>query len=98
MPSSKSSTAVALAGYVVSVIAVFCVALSLSPFRTGLRVVIPATILLMVVLLVAIRWGTGAALFCSVLAVIYLHIYFVPLNPDNLTNNDNLAALFAFAA
>jgi K+-sensing histidine kinase KdpD len=80
------------------VIGVAFVALSLSPFAHGLRVVIPATILLMVVLLVAIRWGTGAALFCSVLAVIYLHIYFVPLDLNELTDNDNLAALLAFAA
>jgi K+-sensing histidine kinase KdpD len=86
-----------LTGYLASLLGVAAIAASLSPFHAGLRVVIPATILLMLVLLVAIRWGTGPALFCSVLAVIYLNAAFVPLDLDELTDNGNLAALFAFA-
>ncbi len=94
----KNSLTASISGYVASLIGVTLIALLLAPFHTGLRVVIPATILLMIVLLVAVRWGTGPALFCSTLAVIYLQTEFVPIDWDELTDNGNLAALFAFAA
>jgi K+-sensing histidine kinase KdpD len=77
------------------------VALGLWPFYEGLRSVTAATALLVVVLLVAIRWGTGPALISSFLSAIYLNFYFVPPTfklEFQLADGDDLVSLVAFLA
>ncbi len=54
------------------------IALLLSPFYRDVRGITAATALLIVVLLVAIRWGMGPALVSSLLGAVYLNFFFVP--------------------
>jgi two-component system sensor histidine kinase KdpD len=87
------------AGYAASVVSVLLIALMLAPVYSKLRAVTAATALLMAVLLVAIRWGTGPALVSSILGAIYLNFYIVPPTRKfsfHLAAGDDLVALVAF--
>jgi two-component system sensor histidine kinase KdpD len=65
-------------GYTASVAGVALVALLLWPLYQHVRGVTAAAALLMLVLLVAIKWGVGPALLSSVLSSVVINYYFVP--------------------
>jgi K+-sensing histidine kinase KdpD len=65
-------------GYLAGVTGVVAVALILWPFYPDVRVLTAANSLLIVVLLVAVVWGTAPALVASVLGALYLNFFYVP--------------------
>jgi K+-sensing histidine kinase KdpD len=65
-------------GYFAGVLGVLAVALVLWPFYPDVRVLTAANSLLIVVLLVAVVWGTAPALLSSVLGALYLNYFYVP--------------------
>jgi K+-sensing histidine kinase KdpD len=88
-----------IAGYLVSVGGVVLVALLLWPIYHHVRGVTAATALLLVVLLVALKWGTGPALVSSFLGTLYLNYFYVPqlLKLDfRLGQGEDLVGLVAF--
>jgi K+-sensing histidine kinase KdpD len=88
-----------LAGYIASVVGVLVVAVVLWPVYSRLRAVTAATALLLVVLLVAIKWGTRPALVSSLLGAIYLNFYFIPPTKQfalQLADGEDLVGLVAF--
>jgi two-component system sensor histidine kinase KdpD len=88
-------------GYLAAVLGVLFVALAFWPINEEVRGITAATGLLLVVLLVAIRWGTGPALVSSVLSAIYLNFFFVPPTRSftfQLADGDDLVSLVAFLA
>lgn len=88
-------------GYLAAALGVFFVALAFWPIYEDIRGITAATGLLVVVLLVATRWGTGPALLSSVLSATYLNFYFVPPTRTftfQLADGDDLVSLVAFLA
>ena len=88
-----------LVRYLISIGGIPAVALLLWPFYPAVRGVTAATALLLVVLLVAMRWGTGPALVSSVLGVLYLNFFYVPPLMKlqfQLAQGEDLVRLIAF--
>lgn len=88
-----------LVGYLASVGGVLAIALLLSPFYRDVRGITAATALLIVVLLVAIKWGMGPALVSSLLGAVYLNFFFVPPTLTlqfRIAEGDDLVSLVAF--
>src|SRR5690348_16074820 len=86
-------------GYAVSIFGVVLVALILWPFYPQVRGITAATALLVVVLLVATKWGIGPALVSSLLGATYLNFRYVPPTLKfefQLADGDDLVALVAF--
>ncbi len=86
-------------GYLVAFSGVIVVALILWPLYPGLRGVTAAAAQLIVVLLVALRWGTGPALLASVLGAVYLNFFYVPPTMKfqlQLADGDDLVALIVY--
>jgi two-component system sensor histidine kinase KdpD len=88
-------------GYLVSVGGVLAVGLALWPLHVHFRVLTAATVELIVVLLVAMKWGTGPALVSSVLSAVCINFYYVPpilrLQFQSVTDDD-FVALMAYLA
>lgn len=75
------------------------VTLALWPFHSETRPLTAAACLSMVLMGVALYWGTGPALFGSIISALYINFYYVP--PTNslsfhLAQDDDLVALIAF--
>ncbi|MGA7920428.1 MAG: DUF4118 domain-containing protein [Candidatus Acidiferrales bacterium] len=88
-----------LVRYLISIGGIPAVALLLWPFYPAVRCITAATALLLVVLLVAMRWGTGPALVSSVLGVLYLNFFYVPPLMKlqfQLAQGEDLVRLIAF--
>ena len=64
--------------YLASVASVSAVALAFWPVYDKIQDATAVSTLLMVVLLVATRWGTGPAITASVLSTVYLNFLFIP--------------------
>lgn len=67
-----------LVRYFASVASVSLIALAFWPVYDKIQDATAASALLMVVLLVATKWGTGPAITASVLSTVYLNFFFVP--------------------
>jgi two-component system sensor histidine kinase KdpD len=86
-------------GYAAGVSGVLAVALLPWAFYPELRGVTASAVLLMVVLLVAITWGMGPALFSSVLGAAYLNFFYVPPRLHfnlRLATGDEFVAIVTF--
>jgi K+-sensing histidine kinase KdpD len=84
-------------GYLASVASVILVALIFWPVYDKIQGATAASALLMVVLLVATRWGTGPAVTASLLSTIYLNFFFVPPTFKlQLAGGDDFVALVTF--
>jgi K+-sensing histidine kinase KdpD len=86
-------------GYFASIAGVLAVALLLWPFYPDVRGVTAAAAQLIVVLLIALRWGTGPALLASCLSAVYLNFYYVPPTMKfeiRLAAGDDLVALLVY--
>jgi K+-sensing histidine kinase KdpD len=89
----------ALTRYLGTVACLGMVALLLWPFHDDARPLTAAACLLVVLMAIAINWGTGPALLGSLVSVLYINFYYVP--PTNrfsfhLAQDDDLVALMAF--
>jgi two-component system sensor histidine kinase KdpD len=87
------------AGYIASAVSVLVVALLLWPTHGRVNEVTVADALLIIVLLVAVKWGTGPAVTSSVLSCLCLNFYFVPpikqiTLPIGLSNDFIALAMF----
>jgi K+-sensing histidine kinase KdpD len=88
-----------IAGYAASIAGVLIVAFLFWPFYRDVRGITAATALLIVVLLVAIRWGMGPALVSSLLGTAYLNFFFVPPTLTlqfRMAEGDDLVSMVAF--
>ncbi len=86
-------------GYFASVFGVLGVALLLWPFYPDVRGVTAAAAQLIIVLLVALTWGTGPALVASFLSAVYLNFYYVPPTMKfqiRMAAGDDLVALLVY--
>jgi K+-sensing histidine kinase KdpD len=75
------------------------VALALWPFRPDTRPLTAAACLSMVLMGIAINWGTGPALLGSIASALYINFYYVPPIDRfsfRLAQDDDLIALIAF--
>src|SRR4051812_724910 len=75
------------------------VALALWPFHPDVRPLTAAACLSMVLMGVAIHWGTGPALLGSLASAMYINFYYVPPLDRftfHLAQDDDLVALIAF--
>ena len=88
-------------GYLASVIGVLTVGLILWPFYPNVGVLTAANSLLIVVLLVALQWGTTPALLTSVLGALYLNYFYVPPFSKfdfHIDGSEDIIGLIAFMA
>ena len=89
------------AGYAAGILGVLFVAAAFWPIYEEVRGITAATGLLVIVLLIAVKWGTGPALVSSVLSAVYLNFFFVPPTRTftfQLADGDDLVSLVAFLA
>lgn len=87
-----------LLGYMASVVGVGLVGLAFWPVYDRIRAGTATSVLLLVVLLIATKFGTGPALSASIVSAICLNFFFVP-PPFDLTfpRGWNLVALITFS-
>jgi len=86
-------------GYLASIGSVLLIGFLFWPFYRDVRGITAATALLIMVLLVAIRWGMGPALVSSLLGAVYLNFFFVPPTLTfqfRMAEGDDLVSLVAF--
>ena len=94
----RRTLALPVTGYATSVMGVLLVALLLWPFYSQLRGITAMTALV-IVLLVAIKWGVGPALAASLLGALCVNFYFVPpilKFAFHLTGEEDVLALVGF--
>lgn len=87
-----------LVGYAASIGGVGLIALVFWPVYDKIQDATPASVLLMLVLMVATKFGTGPAIAASILGTIYLNFFFVP--PPfklQLVGGGDLVALLTFS-
>jgi K+-sensing histidine kinase KdpD len=86
-----------LVRYCASVASVFAIALVFWPVYDKIQDATAASALLMVVMLVANRWGTGPGISASVLSTIYLNFFFIPPTLKlQLAGGNDFVALVTF--
>lgn len=84
-------------GYVVSLLGVAVVTALLVPFRELINSTPVALAYLLLVLFIALFWGSGPALVASVVAVLCFNFFFLPpLYTLDIAHPENWIALFAF--
>jgi len=86
-----------LRGYAITVLAVAGVTAVLAPLRDRLGLLNVGLLFLMLVILLAARWGWGPALFASVAANLAFNFFFVPpLHTFTVRGHVNIVALLVF--
>src|SRR5487761_562301 len=87
-----------LLGYAASIVGTGLVGLAFWPVYDKIRTGTATSVLLLLVLLIATQFGTGPAIFASIVSTICLNFFFVP-PPFDLTLPEgwNLVALITFS-
>jgi K+-sensing histidine kinase KdpD len=84
-------------GYLAAVVGATLVTLVLGPFHTRINSTTVALIYLLVVLFLALFWGSGPALVASVLSMLCFNFFFLPpLYTFSIANPQNWVGLTAF--
>jgi two-component system sensor histidine kinase KdpD len=93
----KNSVRPLAAGYLYALVVVAAVTCSLLPFRGQINSTTIALGLLLVILFVAMIWGSGPALFASVLGMLAFNFFFLPpFHTFTISDPQNWVALAAF--
>ena len=93
----KHSVRSVVVGYLYALLVVAVVICSLLPFRGQINSTTIALGLLLVILFVAMLWGSGPALFASVLGMLAFNFFFLPpFHTFTISDPQNWVALAAF--